>query len=666
MYHSPVKRRRVVADAHMPTTVSCDFETRSVIDLKRHGLHVYAAHPQTDVWCLAYAVDDAEPDIWIKGQPLPPALYALIMDGSVQFRAWNAQFERVIWRSIMGARYGWPILPLDRWHCTMADASAMALPRALEHCAEVLGISEQKDMAAWRLVLRMSRPRRMVNGQPMWWEDADRLNVLYSYCKQDVRTERGIMRATRRLEPSERRIYLLDQTINERGVFLDEPLLRGMRRTVEIGLDRANEAIREASQGAVKGVTDTAGMREFLDVDSVKKSAIRELLEGEQPTAQRIVIEARAEAGRSSVAKIDSALGLRGADGRVRGLLQYYGANTGRWAGRLLQPQNFPRPDIVEPASFLDDLYAGTPESYDRIDLFYAPIRVVASNLRAMIRAEPKHILRVADFAGIEARVLAWCAGQRDLVEAFRSGAKIYEEMAGLIYGVDPKTISKDDPRRQIGKNTVLGCGYGLGPETFRRTVKEQEGVDLEEGVPGRAVDAYRHRYPAIPTLWRQLESAALWAVEEPGRRAMVEPCGVKFVKLGAYLYMVLPSGRVLTYARPRIEDVLMPWNEQKPAVVAECVNNKTRRWEARNYYGGLWTENLVQAVSRDLLAQAALRVEAKGYTIVLSVHDELVSEDAVGHGSLDEFITLMATVPGWAGDCPVGATGYEAERYRK
>lgn len=647
------------------TTLNLDFETRSIVDLKRCGVHVYARHKYTDVWCMAWAIDDMEPDIWTMGQPIPRLVLDAVRDKDVQFRAWNAQFERTIWREIMAGRHGWPALALERWYCTMADASAMALPRALEQAAEVLHVTEQKDMAAWRLIIRMSRPRKMVNGVPIWWDDADRLAVMYDYCKQDVRTEKAIARCTRRLLPAEREIYLLDQKINDRGVLLDIPLIHGMQRITDIGLERANAEIRAASEGAVKGVTDTAGMRSFLEVDSVKKSAIRELLEGSQPTPQRIVIEQRAEAGRSSIAKLESALKVRGHDDRARGMLMYYGANTGRWAGRTLQPHNFPRgTDVVDAQTFIPYLRKGDEESYNFIDMFYPPIHVVSASLRGMFIAGPGNVLRVADFAGIEARVLAWIARQTDLVTAFRSGAKIYEEMAGLIYDADPASIAKDDPRRQIGKNTVLGCGYGLGGKTFKTTVKEQEGVDIPLDLAQRAVDAYRMRYPAIVTFWRDVNSAALTAVEYPGQRAEVNGC--RFIVKGGYLYLVLPSGHLLCYARPKIEERMTPWNEMRAVVTAESLDNYTRKWTRRAYYGGLWTENIVQSLARDLLAASMLRVEERGYTTILTVHDEIVTEDAKSHGSLAEFLELMATVPAWARGCPVAATGYEAERYRK
>jgi DNA polymerase len=648
------------------TTLSLDFETRSTVDLRRAGIYVYAQHPDTDINCVAYAVDDQEPELWVPGQPQPDALLYLPTRPDTEMRAWNAQFERVIWAEIMVRRYGFPEVPLPLWYDTAADAAAMALPRSLEDCAAVLGVSQQKDVSAWRLMVRLSRPRQLVNGKPVWWNDPARNAVLYNYCKQDVRTERAIAKATRRLDLNERAIYLLDQKINEAGVYIDVPLARAMKRISELGLERANQEIAVATEGAVTAVTKTGDLRAWLgdngvEVESVRKSVVRDLLEGEHPTPVRRALEARADAGRASVAKIDAILRARCVDGRVRGMLLYHGANTGRWAGRLAQPQNFPRPIVKDPEQWIDAILRG---DYDYIDAFDPPLAVVASLLRGTFRASPDHVLRVADFSGIEARVLNWLAGQQDMVELFASGGKVYERMAARIYGVPEAEIVKGDPRRQIGKNTELGCGYQMGAEKFRATVLEQEGVDIGEQLSVDAVTAYRAIHPMVVRLWYALENAALDAVDMPGK--VVEERGCKFVVRGAYLWLVLPSGRPLAYAHPKIKTVLTPWNEQKEQVTAEGVDSLTKRWRRRHYYGGLWTENVVQALARDLLAGAMRRIDADGHRVVLTVHDEVVADDPAGFSSLQSFLNLMTVVPEWARGCPINAEGWEGERYRK
>lgn len=669
------------------TTISLDFETRSTVDLKRAGLYVYANHPSTSVTTLAWALGDDEPRLWNpRTIGLPAAWF-----GEHDMRAFNAQFERVIWHAIMVKRYGAPAIPLERWYCTAADAAAMALPRNLEDCARVLRVGEQKG--DWSAVSRLSRPRQLVEGKPIWWEreqHPERYKALDEYCLQDVRTERAIAKATRRLGASERAVYLLDQRMNERGMYVDKPLAFAIRAISDVGLEKANETLRDATNGAVTEVTKVADLtqwlasegvtrkvdptaeagveltgRDVVPVDSVAKDVIRELLEGDHPDHVRRAIEARAEAGRSSLAKIESLLKMTGTDGYARGMLLYYGANTGRWAGRGFQPQNLTRPLVKDQEGYLDMVMA---RDYAMLDAFASPMLVAVSLLRGMLRASPGHVLRVGDFAQIEARVLNWLAGQADVVELFRSGGKIYEAMAAHIFQVPAATISKTDPRRQIGKNTELGCGYGLGWETFQEQVYIQEGIKMPDQLAQDAVNAYRATHPAVKNLWKGLDNAAKDAVEHPGKICASHRC--KFVVRGSYLWLILPSGRPLAYAAPALRLRSVPWDKtgetKRLAVTAEGVDSLTKRWRRRGYYGGLWAENVVQALARDLLAEAMLRQEAAGHRVCLTVHDESVADDPIGFSTQEEFLNLMTIVPAWAAGCPIAVEGYESVRYRK
>lgn len=669
----------------MTKKVFTDFETRSTVDLRTRGVYAYAEHIHTSPWCLCWVVDDTEDiQIWKLGEPFPAALAALI-DSDAEFHAHNAQFERVIWGKICVPRLGWPELPLERWHCTAADAAAMALPRQLGQCAAVLKVEQQVDDNKKDHTLRMARPRKVVNGQPIWWDIPERLEHLYNDCKNDVRMERDIYRVTRRLSPQERRVYLLDQKMNDRGVLLDVPLIRKAQAIVDIGLERANAEIRDVTAGAVAGVTKIADLKGWLgeqglQVPSVRKSAVRDLLEGDLSDPVRAVLEARAESGRSSVSKLETMLKVRCGDDRARGLLLYYGADTGRWAGRLIQPQNFPRPDVKNPEQYIEAILAG---DYDGIDLFAPPIAVVSSLLRGCLRASRGHRFVVGDFAQIEARVLAWIAGQADLVELFATGGKVYETFAAKLYEVPVHEITKEDPRRQFGKNMVLGCGYQMGHRTYKRQAWEQMGVEIDLNFAKKTIKAYREQVPAIVQLWEDMQQAATQAILDPGKvfAAGAVPC--KFTKRGGYLWMVLPSGRPLAFPHAH----LGPWTREfdvdvlndvgeivgtrrekrtGESIIAWGIDQKVRKWKPYSVYGGLLVENAVQAISRDLLAESMLRVEEHGYKNVLVVHDEIVSEAPVDHGSLKEFEQLMAQVPEWGKGCPVKVEGFEADRYRK
>jgi len=629
---------------------------------------------------MAWAIGDEEPQLWRAGDPFPEQLRAVLPDA--ELRAWNCNFERVIWERHCVPRLGWPEVRLEQWADTMAEALAMALPANLGHCAQVLGVTEQKDEPGHALMLRMSRPRKLTKNKIIWWDEADKLDQLYGYCLQDVKTERAISKAVRRLSSHERRLWLLDQTINDRGMLVDVPLVRAARIIAKAGLDEANEAVRDATGGAVEKITKVADLTKWLrdteglDIDNVQKSTVRELLEsdGLSDPARR-ALEARADAGRSSVAKLESMLRAKGDDNRIRGMLFYHGAATGRWSSRGVQVHNFPRGDIGNPEQYIELVLA---KDYAALDEQHPPLAIISSLLRGMLRASDGHVFNVGDFAQIEARVLNWLAGQHDVVALFAKGEPVYERMAALIYGCDPYEILNPSQERQLGKATELGCGYGMGADKFITASKQVYGIDvalppegapaeiaaLGEGFPQYVVDTYRRAHPAVVQLWSDLGRAAMRAVQQPGEIQVVRGC--KFVVRGAYLWLMLPSRRPLAYAKPKIVERRTPWGEMRPSVQTWGINSQTRKWQARALYGGLLAENIVQALSRDVMADAMLRVEEAGYPNVLTVHDEIITEPPIGHGSLEEFLKLMTQPPEWATGCPIAVEGWEGRRYRK
>lgn len=663
--------------------VSIDFETRSTVDLRLTGVYPYAAHPTTDVWCMAWAIQDGAVQLWTPGDPAPD------FSGASEIRAWSAQFERIIWREIMVKRYGFPEIPLEVWVDTAAEAAALALPRSLEQAASTLGLPVEKDMEGRRLMIQMSKPRKK---KPLtWWDDAPRRERLYAYCRQDVVVERAVAERIRPLSDYERKVYLLDQRINDRGVLIDRPLVEAAQKIVATGVARANEELESLTGvGAVTKVQDIRVWvtAQGIALDDLTKATVRDLLQGEDGLPPDVirVLEIRQEAGKTSNAKLDSMLAYAGKEDRARGLLLYHGAGTGRWSGKGPQPQNYPRGTVKEVERFIPSVLAG---DYDGIAAEEPPLAVISSMLRGMLRAAPSHRLLAGDYAQIEARIVAWFAGQWDLVDLFESGGRIYEEMAADIYSVPVEEIENPSERRTIGKSSVLGCGFQMGPDRFAEDVQTKTGIVLTRGardddgelLPGevdeaaRAVHGYRTRYPRIPELWSELNAAAFSAVSNPGKVYTAGVGGVvKYTKRGQFLWCQLPSGRFLAYALPAIQMVDPPWEKDKeekdrkkrPAVTYATVDGYTRKWRRVAAYGGLLTENIVQATARDLMAAAMLRVEAAGYPVVLTVHDEIVCEVPEGKGSLEEFVNLLRTRPKWAARIPVAAEGWEGERYRK
>lgn len=649
------------------------------MDLADAGVYRYAEDVSTDIWCMAWAFDDEEPQIWTPefhelhhgDCTLPARVMRHILHGG-EVRAWNAQFERVIWKAIMTRKYAAPNVQDSQFVCTAAEAAAMALPRSLDYAAKALGLTEEKDQKGYELMLRMSRPRSTdENGTPVWWDVDERKDRLFEYCKQDVRVERAAKACLRRLTPHERDVYLMDQRINDRGICIDRPLVTAAQNIAFRATQQANTVVRSLSGGAVREITNINEMQAWLQANgiytpSIDKNHVRALLDGELPEDVRLALEARAEAGRSSVAKLGSMLSVACSDDRARGLMLYHGASTGRWTGKLIQPHNFPRGDVKHVESYIPAVLEG---DFDTINILATPTSVISSMLRSMLTAGPGNDLIGADFSAIEARVLNWLAGQEDMLETFRAfdaGDETkdpYIVNAMGLYNIPFEHVLKF-PHRQTGKFQELACGFQMGARKAKTAAKDVYGLEITEAQAKVIVKNYRDTHPAVVEYWANCEAAFLGAVAEPGD---VKRVGVvKFVKLGGYLYVILPSGRPLCYASPRIVERATPWGEMKDAVEFSCVNGYTRKWERDAAYGGLIVENIVQAVSRDLLADAMLRIEAKGYPPVLSVHDEIVAEVPKEFGSIDEFEQLMTEVPAWATGCPIAVEGWRGERYRK
>lgn len=633
--------------------VSVDFETRSAVDLRKTGVYKYAADPSTDIWCMAYKApwsDDVL--VWQPGDEVDAYLEDWIRAGGL-LSAWNANFERTIWNNIMVGRYQWPDTRINQWRCTMAQASAMGLPRALGQAAAVLGVEEQKDKAGAALMLRMARPRKVnADGSYTWWDTKDKLDTLVAYCRQDVRTELSVAEVLNAMPDSERRLYQLDQRINDRGVKVDRDLIERVSKLANSASENIDAEIKRLTNGQVKAATNamdlTAWLRGYeLNVTSVDKQTVTRMLsiDGLHPIIKQ-VLKLRQDGAKSSTAKYDAMVHAANADDRMRGLLMYHGAATGRWSGRLVQPQNFPRP--LKKNDELETIIAKLKADEDVSE--HGAGTIIASDLlRSMLIAEDGHRLMFADYSAIEARVLAWVAGQNDLVETFRKGGDVYKEMASAIYNKAVDAIS--DNERQVGKMAILGCGYGMGGKRFAEQCRTM-GIEVDEDEAKRIVAVYREKNNRIAQYWRDVEQDFVDMVKEAGRVRSVE--------------LPLPSGRSLTYHNPRIIQRETPWGAMRDTAQVDTLNSVTRQWVSQIIWGGLLTENVVQATARDLMATAMMALEVKGYNVILSVHDEIISEVPDNFGSLDEMIDIMTRVPAWAKGCPINAEGKEGKRYRK
>lgn len=662
-----------------------DFETRSPVDLRKTGVHKYAEHPDTGIWLMSWAFDEEEPaTTWFINPDAVGRVFNTLPMGRVldhvraggAMYAHNAEFEHVMWSRVLSRMFpGIPVPRLAQWFDTAAEAAAMALPRNLANVTRALGLDQQKDAKGGRVMLQLSRPRKYdENGRPIWWDDPTKLATLASYGLQDIRAERAVYHAVRRLGERERKIFLLDKTINDRGVRLDIPLVRAMKDLAEQEIDDQDAKLYEATEGKVEKTTQVARIKDWLairgvETDSIDKAALRELLSrSDLPEDVSITLNARAEAAKSSVKKLGAMLDVAMLDDRARGTMLYHAARTGRWGGRTIQPHNFPRGEVKDIESYIPKVLDGSI-----VNSGVSVLTVLSSMLRSTIVPAPGSELFVGDFAAIEARGVAWSAGEHELLEAFRAGRPIYKEMAAEIYDRPVASIEKGTIEYQIGKNTILGAGYGMGgcrqknrpnePTKFEQMVKAQTGIEISPEFSCKAITTYRTKYERIKNHWYGVENAAIKAVETPGAVFRAGP--IRFTHRGAYLWMILPSGRPLAYFRPEIVERETPWGDVKPAIEVTQENQVTRQWDRAALYGGLLVENEVQALSRDVMAEAMLRIEPS-YPVILSVHDEIVSERTKNAGSVEEFVGIMSEVPVWAPGLPINAEGWKGDRYGK
>jgi DNA polymerase bacteriophage-type len=646
--------------------LTIDLETRSRADLKKVGMYKYAEDPSTDVLCVGVKVDDQPTKVYtrehLKMGPACTEIGDLIASAS-EIHAHNAGFERAVWHHVLHKRNLMRDLPLEKMHCTAARAAAMSLPRALGQVCEVLGLSMQKDKAGNAVMLRLCKPNK--KGE---WEGTDaEFEILYRYCAQDVEAEYALSCALPELSAGERAVWLADQRTNDRGVRICLSEVRELRARL-LGYEQALLLeVQKLTKGRLNSVRQVTEMCKWLAEecsveipDLTKGTVAKALAEKNLPDHVRRVLEIRQSLGKSSLAKLETMEDWAQNDERVRGMLMYHGAGTGRWTGKGPQPHNFPRGSVAsedqEPA-----IKALCSWSMPEITAVYGdPFDVAASCLRGLIIPADGHRFIVSDFSQIEARVLAWVAGEAHVLEAFASGKDLYKVAASAIYSVDYSEVTKQ--QRQIGKVAVLALGYQGGKNAFRK-MAETVGLEIEEDLAQEIVNKWREKHGNIVSFWARLDHC-ISGVVSTGK---VAACGcIKAGIRGRFLHLRLPSGRLLAYADPRIEDGVTPWGSPCRRVTFAGVESGAGYWVRHTGYGGLWTENIVQAIARDLLAEAMLRAETIGYTVALTVHDEIVAEVPFGKGSLEGLNKLMTSLPEWAAGCPVEADGYEARRYRK
>jgi len=656
--------------------VLIDFETRSELDVRNTGAWRYASDASTLILCMSYKLPNEDTKLWLPCDFFPLELIDAVEDGYC-FEAHNVQFERAVWRYLLD-KPGVCKLP-QYWTDTVASCAYRAVPMGLDAVGEVLDLPIKKDKRGKYLLQRLSKPRKPTKkDKSKWCNDPDLLQELYDYCIKDTDAEFTLGQTIGDLPRDEYNVWHLDQKINARGVRLDLPAVNSAIIIANKVSSKLVKELTEITDGAVTSGSQIAKIVEWLNKNDVKaenltKDGVEEMLTWNIPDVPRRVLEIRQQLSKASTKKLDKMLDTVSPDGRIRGLLAYHGAGTGRWAGRLVQPQNFPRgnPAMAKDLdTLMQSIRTNDPEL---LTLLYGdPMEAVSSALRGMFIPSEGHRFLVADFSAIEARVAMWVAQQQSALDAFAAydrgeGPDIYCVMAEKLYNraIDAK-VDKDE--RQLGKITILGAGFQMGGARLKEQAATAYKVFLEEEEAAWLIDTYRDEYPEVKNLWYGIQDAVLSTVRTKNPHSY-RCLTFKYItdNAGDWLAIELPNGRHLWYFNPGVEIVERDWGPTPQFTYEGRDNKKSGKWGKVYSYGGMLTENVVQAIARDLMVEAMMRVEKKGYKILLTVHDEIISEAPNGFGSIEEYNqTMTGPVPDWAEGCPVGVEGWELDRYRK
>jgi DNA polymerase len=648
----------------MEKTLAVDIETYSPIELSESGVYPYAEHEAFEILLFGYAVNDRPVRVvdLRSGEPLPAEVYAALTDANVLKTAWNAQFECVCLERALGLR-----LPAGQWECTMTRAAMLGLPLSLAQASQVLHPGEEKMREGKALLRYFCMPCKptKANGhrtRNLPEHDAARWETFKRYCAQDVATERAIREKLSffAFPEREKKLYALDRDINDRGICVDAPLIRQAIAIHETHCARLTE--EAAALTGLANPNSVAQLKSWLaenaaTVESLSKQALEDLKSRAPSATVHRMLELRQELGKTSVKKYAAMLKTLRKDGRIGGLTLFYGAGrTGRWAGRLVQVHNLPQnhlPDL--------DLARQTVKSGDAeaLEMLFGNVPDTLSQLvRTALVAAPGCLLTVADFSAIEARVVAWLAGERWRMDVFAGDGKIYESSAAQMFGVPVSAVTKGSELRRKGKIAELACGYQGGVGALKAMGADREG--LSETEMANLIDRWRAASPNIVKLWKTLEQAAKMALAE--RTSVRVNRGVRLRNERNALHITLPSGRDLVYVNARTG--LNRFGSE--SVLYDGLNQTTRKWETVETYGGKLTENVVQAIARDCLAEAMLRLDAAGFKIVMHVHDEAVIEHDLHKSCLREVCDIMGRPIPWAPELILRADGFETEYYRK
>lgn len=655
-------------------TLHIDLETYSSIDLNSCGVYKYVESEDFEILLFAYAIDDQPVRVidLVSGDIIPLPIQVLIRDPSIIKCAHNAAFERLCLSKHLSVHF-----TADQWHCSMVHASMLGMPASLKDVGIVLGLDEDKQKLRTGTALinyfcKPCKPTR-TNGQRtrnLPRHAPEKWRLFKEYCQRDVETEREISYKLDKfpIPKEEQELWCWDQRMNDYGVRIDTELVKnvlkfGMKKDEQM----KDECIRITggiNLNSIIQLKEWIGNRESLVVDKLDKDAVKELLQDETLSSEtRRLLHLRQEAGKTSVKKYDAIARAICKDDRLHGIFRFYGANrTGRWAGRIFQPQNLPRNafDDIELARQLVK-----EKDFETIDMLYGSYNQVFSTLiRTAVIPPDGHMFAVADYSAIEARLTAWFCDEKWRQDVFASTGKIYEASAAQMFHVPVEQVTKGSDLRKKGKVAELALGYGGGVSALERMGGASMGLSEEEMQD--IVHKWRLASPNIKKMWYQVQDAAYSAVRD--RRRLQVAHGVSYFYQSGVLFAQLPSGRKLAYIRPKLVPGKYGEELTYEGYGSDQDGKQTKKWCRQKTWGGKLFENLIQAIARDCLATAMLRLDQQGYRIVMHVHDEVVVEvpKENAHAALEKIENIMAEPLSWSPGVILTADGFVSEYYRK
>lgn len=736
----------------MFTKVTVDFETRSRANLKQVGAYEYSMCKSTIASCFCVKEHGQKPMLlrfahmqqpWEKIPERFRIQWLKWIAGPYLFSAHNAFFEQCIYKNVLVKRFGWPVVPPEKWRCTAAKAAALAIPRNLAGAGAVMNLRVQKDYEGHRIMLKLCKPtsrfvawqknydkylsrgqhdliEQLMEDKPdeFWSPDTAPEDYLKQdkYCVDDVLTEELLDDALPDLNEFEQKLWYLDQKINFRGVAVDMAAVKKISAIMAAESKTMNRELDVLTMGLVSSGNARNQILDFLELEGIELPDLKAktvddfLKEGKVTGDAKKLLEIRRALSKASTAKYKKFLGCAASDGRVRDLFLYHGASTGRWGGKNVQPQNCPRGVIKDIEEAIEHI---KNESVDDLKLLYGAnlMPLFSSVLRGMFVATKGKTLFVEDLSAIELRVLWWLAGHKKGLDLIRTGQDPYKHRAASIFGKLVIQIADDGDERQTGKAAELGCGYQMGWKKFITAAWDVYRVRVGAELAKKAVQSYREDNWPVVDLWDIYNNCAIFATENPGKVYRGGRC--RFFVKNSFLFIELPSGRRLAYKDPSVylgTTWVMTNDDTEDTIYCttvkdaqECldlgykkksefqskrlkyfaINHKAKKadceipkWARETTYGGKLAENITQAVARDVLAEAIIVAEEKGFDVLMHSHDEMVSEaehekftiaiDKKGKQYCPEYREILETPPHWAPDLPLKASGWSGPRYKK